>query len=104
MPRRLNIGWQDTPVARRVVSLDSTYYILAQRWRCRGPRVDGMNGGCKVNFTLYDERILRQFPKGLQLTFPGMSTSLSLSAIIIVHPNAIFSQHTLPIGVESTRP
>lgn len=56
------LGWPTDPVARRVVNIDSTYYIMARRWKCKA---------CKKTFSAYDDEIMEQLPQNLQLSFPG---------------------------------
>lgn len=74
----LSIGWADKPVGRRVISLTSAYYIVAQRWKCEKEVTRMGSRGCGMSFRLYDERILEQLPWGLQQSFPGMSSGLVL--------------------------
>jgi hypothetical protein len=47
-------GWNSNPIARRVVDLDSCYYILARRLKCRH--------GCQKSCNPYDDKILAQLP------------------------------------------
>jgi hypothetical protein len=46
-------GWNDNPVARRVVSLDGLYYVITQRVHC-----DKRTGGCGRSMNLYDPIIM----------------------------------------------
>ncbi|KAJ7060532.1 hypothetical protein C8F01DRAFT_988939, partial [Mycena amicta] len=62
-------GWNSNPVARRVVDLDSCYYILSKRLKCRH--------GCKKSFTMYEEDIMHQLPVHLQNEFPAFLTHRS---------------------------
>ncbi|KAJ7146921.1 hypothetical protein C8R44DRAFT_845839 [Mycena epipterygia] len=61
-------GWNSNPVARRVVSLDSCYYILTKRLRC---------GLCRKGCNMYDEKILAQLPVHLRNEFPAFLTHRS---------------------------
>jgi hypothetical protein len=56
-------GWNSNPVARRVVDLDSSYYILSKRLKCRK--------FCKRSCSMYDDKILQQLPPHLRNQFPG---------------------------------
>ncbi|KAJ7725545.1 hypothetical protein B0H16DRAFT_1781847 [Mycena metata] len=55
-------GWNANPVARRIVDLDSTYYILSKRIKCRH--------GCKKSCSMYHDEVLAQFPEHLRNEFP----------------------------------
>ena len=48
-------GWNDNPVARRVVSLDGLYYVITQHVHC-----DKRTGGCGRSMNLYDPVIMEQ--------------------------------------------
>ncbi|KAJ7903051.1 hypothetical protein B0H13DRAFT_1474352, partial [Mycena leptocephala] len=62
-------GRNSNPVARRVVDLDSYYYILARRLKYRH--------SCQRSFNPYDEKILDQLPVHLQNEFPAFLTHRS---------------------------
>ncbi|KAJ7664030.1 hypothetical protein DFH06DRAFT_1394036 [Mycena polygramma] len=62
-------GWNNNPVARRVVDLDSCYYILTKRVKCRY--------GCGKSCNLYNAGILRQLPPLLRNQFPAFLTHRS---------------------------
>ncbi|KAJ7676813.1 hypothetical protein DFH06DRAFT_942686, partial [Mycena polygramma] len=63
------IGWNNNPVARRVVDLDSCYYILTKRVKCRY--------GCGKSCNLYNADILKQLPPLLRNQFPAFLTHRS---------------------------
>ncbi|KAJ7681913.1 hypothetical protein DFH06DRAFT_953146, partial [Mycena polygramma] len=62
-------GWNSNPVARRVVDLDSCYYILARRLKCRQ--------ACNRSCNPYDTKILDQLPAHLRNEFPAFLTHRS---------------------------
>ncbi|KAJ7768322.1 hypothetical protein B0H16DRAFT_1686474 [Mycena metata] len=61
-------GWNHNPVARRVVDLDSCYYILSKRIKC---------DSCKKSCSLYEDKILAQLPQDLANEFPAFLTHRS---------------------------
>ncbi|KAJ7719511.1 hypothetical protein B0H16DRAFT_1897139 [Mycena metata] len=61
-------GWNHNPVARRVVNLDSCYYILSKRIKC---------DSCKKSCSLYEDKILAQLPQDLANEFPAFLTHRS---------------------------
>jgi hypothetical protein len=65
-------GWNNNPVARRVVSLDGLYYVMTQRVQC-----DKRTGGCGKSWNLYDPIILQQLQPGLAAEFPAFFTHRS---------------------------
>ena len=65
-------GWNDKPVARRVVSLDGLYYVMTQRVHC-----DKRTGGCGKSMNLYDPVIMEQISPGLAEAFPAFLTHRS---------------------------
>ncbi|KAJ7829618.1 hypothetical protein B0H13DRAFT_2679789 [Mycena leptocephala] len=62
-------GWNSNPVARRVVDLDSCYYILTRRVKCRK--------NCQKSCNLYNAKVLEQFPPLLRNQFPAFLTHRS---------------------------
>ncbi|KDQ53153.1 hypothetical protein JAAARDRAFT_699398, partial [Jaapia argillacea MUCL 33604] len=65
-------GWNNNPVARRVVSLDRVYYVMTQRFYCQSSK-----GGCGKSVNLYDPSILQQLDMGLASEFPAFLTHRS---------------------------
>ncbi|KAK6993119.1 hypothetical protein R3P38DRAFT_2801256 [Favolaschia claudopus] len=63
-------GWNYNPVARRVVDLNSCYFILSKRVRCDSP-------SCHKSCTLYQDKILAQLPTHLANEFPAFLTHRS---------------------------
>ncbi|KAJ7784216.1 hypothetical protein B0H16DRAFT_1265442, partial [Mycena metata] len=61
--------WNSNPNARRVVDLDSCYYILSKRVKCRN--------SCHKSCTMYHDKILQQLPPGLRNQFPAFLTHRS---------------------------
>ncbi|KAJ7159203.1 hypothetical protein C8R43DRAFT_1177962 [Mycena crocata] len=61
-------GWNSNPTARRVVNLDSCYYILSKRVKC---------DSCRKSCSLYEDKILAQLPKHLANEFPAFLTHRS---------------------------
>ncbi|KAJ7458694.1 hypothetical protein B0H11DRAFT_2199426, partial [Mycena galericulata] len=71
--RELKIkGYNDKPLARRVVALDHVYYVMTNQVHCR---LD--NGGCGRSWNLYDPLILDQLDRGLAECFPSFLTARS---------------------------
>ncbi|KAJ7138769.1 hypothetical protein C8R43DRAFT_955243 [Mycena crocata] len=62
-------GWNSNPIAQRVITLDSCYYVMTKRVRC-----DLCGKGCNM----YHDRILAQLPVHLRNEFPGNINLLSL--------------------------
>ena len=65
-------GWNDNPIACRVVGLDSVYYVMTQRIQCHK-----RHGGCGKSWNLYDPMILEQMEHGLAAVFPAFLTHRS---------------------------
>jgi hypothetical protein len=65
-------GWNDNPIARRVVALDHVYYIITQRIQCAT-----RNDGCGKSWNLYDPAIMEQLDHGLAASFPAFLTHRS---------------------------
>ncbi|KAJ7662182.1 hypothetical protein DFH06DRAFT_1325495 [Mycena polygramma] len=63
-------GWNRNPIARRVVNLDSCYFILSKRIRCESE-------SCHKSCSLYEDKILAQLPKHLANEFPAFLTHRS---------------------------
>ncbi|KAJ7156180.1 hypothetical protein C8R46DRAFT_1294726, partial [Mycena filopes] len=61
-------GWNSNPIARRVVDLDSCYYVLTKRLRCET---------CGKGCNMYDQGILTQLPGNLGNEFPAFLTHRS---------------------------
>ena len=62
-------GWNDNPIARRVVDLDGLYYIMTKRVECAT--------GCGQSVNLYDPSVLKQLEHGLASAFPAFLTHRS---------------------------
>ncbi|KAJ7152904.1 hypothetical protein C8R46DRAFT_912792, partial [Mycena filopes] len=62
-------GWNSNPVARRVVGLDSCYYILSKRVKCRHE--------CGKSCSMYNVDVLKQLPERLRNRFPAFFTHRS---------------------------
>ena len=65
-------GWNDKPIARRVIDLDGSYFIMTQRVEC--PR---KKNGCGKSWNLYDVAIMEQLEPGLAAAFPAFLTHRS---------------------------
>jgi hypothetical protein len=65
-------GWNDNPIAHRVVKLEGVYYIMTQRIQCAA-----RTGGCGKSWNLYDSVILEQMEQGLAAAFPAFLTHRS---------------------------
>ena len=65
-------GWNSDPVARRVVDLKDSYYIITQRFRCTSCPT-----GCGRTVNLYDPDILEQIDPSLVDEFPAFLTHRS---------------------------
>ncbi|KAG2220944.1 hypothetical protein INT45_010697, partial [Circinella minor] len=63
-------GFNTNPRARRVVDIDSCFYIMSSRYRCT-------NKSCKTSLNAHDNRILEQLPLHLQAEFPAYLTHRS---------------------------
>jgi len=70
-------GWNDDPVARRVVGLDQNYYIMTMRIQCRARSDQPALGGCGKSYNLYDPLVLEQFDSRLVASFPAFLTHRS---------------------------
>ncbi|KAF5342768.1 hypothetical protein D9758_017029 [Tetrapyrgos nigripes] len=66
-------GWLDTPIARKVIGLDSNYYIMTKRFYC--PK--DASGGCGQSWVLYHPDILKQLEPALADRFPAFLTHRS---------------------------
>ena len=62
-------GWNDNPIARRIVTLDGVYYIMTKHIQC-----DARAGGCGKSWNLYNSVILEQMDPGLAAAFPAFLT------------------------------
>ncbi|KAJ7161523.1 hypothetical protein C8R43DRAFT_947710 [Mycena crocata] len=65
-------GWNDNPIARRVVGLDRVYYIMTKRVQCATA-----GNGCGKSWNLYDPKIMEQLDPGLAAAFPAFLTHRS---------------------------
>ncbi|KAJ7174303.1 hypothetical protein C8R46DRAFT_88386 [Mycena filopes] len=65
-------GWNDDPIARRVVGLDRVYYVLTRRVQCASA-----GNGCGKSWNLYDSKIMEQLDPGLSAAFPAFLTHRS---------------------------
>ena len=65
-------GFNDNPIASRVITLDSCYYILTQRVEC-----SQKSGGCGKSWNLCDPMIMEQLDPGLAACFPAFLTHRS---------------------------
>jgi hypothetical protein len=69
-------GWNHDPIARRVIDLKDSYYILTQQFCCR--KVDTVGPtGCGSFMNLYDPSILHQLDPTLVDEFPAFLTHRS---------------------------
>lgn len=64
-----SIGYNDNPIARRVKSLPSDYFLLTNRFLC-DPQRKG-NPGCGTSWQGTDPHIIAQLPRRLSVAFPG---------------------------------
>jgi len=65
-------GWNDNPVARRVVALDDVYYVMTMHMQC------GVHtGGCGKSWNLYDPVVMEQLDPALSSAFPAFLTHQS---------------------------
>ncbi|KAJ7637248.1 hypothetical protein DFH06DRAFT_1433264, partial [Mycena polygramma] len=62
-------GWNSNPVARRIVNLDTCYYILTKRVKCRD--------ACGKSCNMYNHDVLKQLPPLLRNQFPAFLTHRS---------------------------
>ena len=67
-------GWNDDPVACRVVGLDQNYYIMTMQIQCRARSDQPALGGCGKSYNLYDPLVLKQFDSRLVASFPAFLT------------------------------
>jgi hypothetical protein len=65
-------GWNDNPIARRVVNINGLYYVMTQRVQCAT-----RSGGCGKSWNLYDPVIMEQLDPGLAAAFPAFLTHRS---------------------------
>ncbi|KAJ7906865.1 hypothetical protein B0H13DRAFT_1480542, partial [Mycena leptocephala] len=65
-------GWNDNPIARRVVGLDRVYYVMTKRVQC-----STAGNGCGKSWNLYDPKIMEQLDPGLAASFPAFLTHRS---------------------------
>ncbi|KAJ7835695.1 hypothetical protein B0H13DRAFT_1516560, partial [Mycena leptocephala] len=65
-------GWNDNPIARRVVGLDRVYYVMTRRVHCAPA-----GNGCGKSWNMYDPKIMEQLDPGLAASFPAFLTHRS---------------------------
>ena len=63
------LGFSNNPIARRVRSMPSDFFLLTTRFVCDPRRID--SPGCGANYQGTDPRILEQLPRFVQAAFPG---------------------------------
>ncbi|KAG2208408.1 hypothetical protein INT45_006300 [Circinella minor] len=63
-------GFNTNPRPRRVVDIDSCFYVMSSRYRCT-------NKSCKTSLNAHDNRIMEQLPLHLQAEFPAYLTHRS---------------------------
>ncbi|GFH49181.1 hypothetical protein CTEN210_05657, partial [Chaetoceros tenuissimus] len=98
-------GWRNDVLGRRVVSLNTTYYIVSQRYECKacenkkskGQQVDqyGFHGYNHESFQLYEN--------GIQYNFPAILTKRSAidkSLIDLMRP--LFDKGLRPLSFQKT--
>jgi hypothetical protein len=69
-------GWNDNPIARRVVGLDQNYFIITKIIHCRKiPNSD--SSGCGKSLNYYDPGVLSQLDPVLVAEFPACLTHRS---------------------------
>ncbi|KAJ7017554.1 hypothetical protein C8F04DRAFT_979056 [Mycena alexandri] len=66
-------GYNDKPIARRVVALDRVYYVLTVRFHCKKQN----DSGCGQSWNMYNPLILDQLDRGLADCFPAFFTARS---------------------------
>ena len=69
-------GWNDNPVAHRIIDLKDSYYILTQRFHCHKADTTGPTG-CGSTMNLYDPATLDQLDPSLVNEFPAFLTHRS---------------------------
>ncbi|KAJ6528995.1 hypothetical protein B0H19DRAFT_900365, partial [Mycena capillaripes] len=65
-------GWNDNPIARRVIALDRVYYVMTRRVHCAAA-----GNGCGKSWNLYDPKIMQQLDSGPAASFPAFLTHRS---------------------------
>ncbi|KAJ7119377.1 hypothetical protein C8R46DRAFT_1364814 [Mycena filopes] len=84
-------GWNYNPIARRVVDLDTCYYILSKRIRC---------GSCHRSCTLYEDAILAQIPPDLANEFPALTHRSGIDKKLVTLIRSGIAQGLTPHGWE----
>lgn len=69
-------GWNDNPIARRVVGLDQNYFIITKRIQCR-KIPNSETSGCGKSMNYYDPAVLDQLDPTLVAEFPAFLTHKS---------------------------
>jgi hypothetical protein len=62
-------GFNDDPIARRVRSIPTDFFLLTNRFHCNPRRNDP---GCGTSYQGTDPHIIAQLPSFVQPAFPGM--------------------------------
>lgn len=70
----ITVAFNTNPVARRVVALTKTYYIITQRIECKKTAT---RDGCGKTYNQYEPALLEQMPKPLAAEFPAFLTHRS---------------------------
>ncbi|KAL9536874.1 hypothetical protein MBANPS3_012294 [Mucor bainieri] len=65
--RMENMGYNKKPHARRIVDMDSCFYLMSLRYRC-------LDLTCKKSFNAHDDKFMQQLPMELQMEFPALLT------------------------------
>ena len=69
-------GWNDNPIARRVIGLDQNYFIITKRIQCR-KIPNSETSGCGKSMNYYDPVILDQLDPTFVAEFPAYLTHRS---------------------------
>ncbi|KAJ7468909.1 hypothetical protein B0H11DRAFT_2284053 [Mycena galericulata] len=84
---------------RRIVDIDSNFYIVAWAYYCRGGRA---NDGCKKHFHGWSKQLLESLPPYLQLAFPAILSRKSGVSRNVMNQLRVGNQHKMgPNGVRS---
>ncbi|KAJ7901480.1 hypothetical protein B0H13DRAFT_2336060 [Mycena leptocephala] len=84
---------------RRVVDIDSNFYIVSWAYYCRGGRI---NDGCKKHFHGWSRTLLASLHPYLQLAFPAILTKKSGVSRNVMNQLRVGNQHKMgPSGVRS---
>ena len=69
-------GWNDNPIARRVVGLDQNYFIITKQIQCQ-KFPNSETSGCGKSMNYYDPSVLDQLDPTLVAEFPAFLTHRS---------------------------